>query len=161
MIPLARPHLNISCKSLCSFSQFVCRSVEIASRPTSSAYPNLLAGVPSQKRGVMYSIKRIGEIGEPCGRPHQIFVAGPVSPSRRIFTDRFVVKDCIQRTRWSGQPCSRSLRTSLPGRTASNAPFTSIVRKDAFELLSRASSTSCVRHVVRSIDNCSGRALNC
>ena len=79
----------------------------------------------------------------------------------RLGADQFVVKDCIQRTRWPNHPCSRSLRTSLPGSTASNAPFTSIVRKDAFEPLSRASSTSCVRHVVRSTDDRSGRAPNC
>jgi hypothetical protein len=106
-------------------------------------------------------MKRIGKIGESCRRLHQISVARPVLPSKRIFTDRFIVKDYIQRTRWSSQSYSRSLRTSLPGSTASNALFTSIVRKDVFEPLSRASSMSCVRHVVRSTDDCSGRAPNC
>ena len=39
--------------------------------------------------------------------------------------------------------------------------FMSIVRKDAFELLSRASSMSCVRHIVKSTDNYSRKVLNC
>jgi hypothetical protein len=47
VIPLARLHLSISYRSLYSFSQFVYRSVEIASRLTSSAYLNLLARVSS------------------------------------------------------------------------------------------------------------------
>jgi hypothetical protein len=47
VIPLARPHSSISYRSLYSFSQFIYRSIEIASRPMSSTYLNLLARVPS------------------------------------------------------------------------------------------------------------------
>ena len=89
-----------------------------------------------------------------------MLIYGLVSPLKRIYIDRFMAKEYTHWTRWFSQPCSRSLYASLPGRTASNAPLTSIVRKEAFWPLKRASSTSCVRHIVRSTDDRSGKAPN-
>ena len=106
-------------------------------------------------------MNRIGEIGDPWGRPHWIGVSGPVRPSRRILTDRPVANDWTHWTRLFGQPCSRSLCTSLPGRTLSKAPLTSSVSRVALSLLFSASSMSCVRQVVRSTAEQSGRAPKC
>ena len=106
-------------------------------------------------------MNRIGEIGDPCGRPHWIDVSGPVRPSRRILTDRPVANDWTHWTRLFGQPCSRSLCTSLPGRTLSKAPLISSIKRVALSLLFSASSISYVRQVVRSTAERSRRAPKC
>jgi hypothetical protein len=77
----------------------------------------------------MKSMKRIGDVGDPCGRPDWICTVDPVSPSRRTAADRCDMKLATQCMIFGGQPCSRSLRTLPPGRTASKAPRTSRVNK--------------------------------
>jgi hypothetical protein len=55
---------------------------------------------------------------------------------------------------------ANSLQTSFPGNIMSNMLFISIIRKDAFKVLNRAFSMLCVKHIIRSTDDRSGRALN-
>ncbi len=87
-------------------------------------------------------------------------VSGPFLLSKQIRIFHFVVKEYIQQTRQSSQSCSRSLQVSQPGSTALKAHLISIIRREAFQPLNRASSILQVRHIVRSIDKRRGRALN-
>ncbi|EDN93658.1 reverse transcriptase [Sclerotinia sclerotiorum 1980 UF-70] len=108
----------------------------------------------------MYNIKRMGDIGEPCGSPHSMFVLGPVVPSRRTWMVLRVTKEDNHLVRLGAQPCSRSLRIRRPGRTASKAPLISRVSNEAEPFKLSACSTSWVRQVVRSTEDLRGRAPN-
>jgi hypothetical protein len=55
--------------------------------------PNRVLGLPSLKSGARYSIKRIGDIGEPWGSLHWISIRGPIESSSRIQTVRPVAKE--------------------------------------------------------------------
>ena len=90
-----------------------------------------------------------------------MFEFGPVSLSRQILTNLLVVNNQIQYTRLSSYPCSCSLQASLLSSTLSKAPFTFIVKRVAFKLLFNASSTLCIKHVIRLTANCNKSALNC
>lgn len=103
----------------------------------------------------------MGDIRDPWGRPHLIDYVGPSSPSNRMCTVRLVVKDETHLTKLSGQPYFLRSRASLPGRTESKAPLTSMVSMLAVLPLINALYTSWVRHVVRSIADLYGRAPNC
>lgn len=72
-------------------------------------------------------------------------------PSKRTLACRSVTNSYTHLARFSGQPCCRGRRTSLLGRTAFKAPCTSSVIREAACPFCNAFSTSCVRHVVRSV----------
>lgn len=131
VIPSSLPHARACSSREESFCAFSVKEEEISSFVTSSAYRKFLPESSSESRGEMYSIKRIGETGESWESPQSIWVSGPISPSSQIQTRLSVAKEDTHRTRGSGQLCSRSLRTSRPGRTASKAPFTSRARTEA------------------------------
>lgn len=84
-----------------------------------------------------------------------------ISTSSRIQTLRSVANEATQLQRNVGHPCSLRRLTSLPGRTASNAPFISSVATVAVSPFVKAASTSCVRQVVRSTLDRLGSAPNC
>jgi hypothetical protein len=61
-----------------------------------SVYPNLRAGDPIQKSSVIYSIKRISEIGESYNRPYIIIISGSILLLRQIHIVYWVIKENIQ-----------------------------------------------------------------
>ena len=82
-------------------------------RLMSSAYPKralFLSLLPSEKRGCINSMKRIGDVGDPCGSPDWICTVAPVSPSRRTAAECRDTKLATQHMIFNGQPCSLSLR---------------------------------------------------
>ncbi|EYE90756.1 uncharacterized protein EURHEDRAFT_280779 [Aspergillus ruber CBS 135680] len=130
----------------------------------SSAYPKRPCRVrnePCLKIGSMNNIKRIGETGEPCGRPAGTWNVRLVWFPRRRLAVRPWVKLATHQIKLIGHPCSRSRWISCPCRTASKAPCTSSVSMEAFSPRDQASSTSWIKAAARSVAERSGRAPNC
>ena len=113
------------------------------------------------KMGSMNSMKRIGEMGEPCGRPAGTWKVWLVWFPRRILAVRLWVKLATHRITLIGHPCARSRLISRPDRTASKAPCMSSVSMEAFRPLAHVSSTSWIKAAARSVAERSGRAPNC
>ncbi|OJJ83669.1 uncharacterized protein ASPGLDRAFT_431150 [Aspergillus glaucus CBS 516.65] len=92
--------------------------------------------------GSIKSIKRMGDIEEPRGRPTRTSNVWLMWFPRRRLAARSWVKLVTHRTTLVGQPCSRSRPISRPKKTASKAPCTSSVSIEAFRPRAQASSTS-------------------
>lgn len=159
--PCSKTHQIASWMFWERISAFSWRDLEVWRKAMSSANPTLLLGVPMTKKGASYSMYRIGDTGEHWGRPQETSNWGPVEPSRWILEARLEVKEATDLTRLSGHPWSRSRRTSRPGSTPSNAPFTSSGRREAVSLLFNAVSMSCTMQVVKSVAKQRGTASKC
>ncbi|EYE89906.1 uncharacterized protein EURHEDRAFT_373063 [Aspergillus ruber CBS 135680] len=152
------------CSSVLLKSKFSSKEGEATSWQISSAYPKRPRRVrnePCLKMGSMNSMKRIGEIGEPCGRPAGTWNVRLVWFPKRRLAVRPWVKLATHRITLIGHPCSWSCWISRPRRTASKAPCTSNVSMEAFSPRDHASSTSWIKAAARSVAERSGRAPNC
>ena len=67
--PSAAPQERASCRVVLRVALLVTRDGETASTAISSAYLNLDLRFPIWNRGAMYSMNRMPETGDPCGRP--------------------------------------------------------------------------------------------
>ena len=140
--PSATPQVRASCRVALRVALLVTRDGEAASTATSSAYLNLDLRFPIWNRGVMYSMNRMPETGDPCGRPQERSMCGPSSLSKQTYIDLPVANEAIQLQRVVGHPCERSQRISLPGSIPSKAPLISQVRREAVRPLLSTCSIS-------------------
>jgi hypothetical protein len=74
----------------------VARDGETASTIASSVYLNLDLRFPIWNRGAIYSMNRIPETGDPCGRPYERSICGPSSLSKQTYIDLPVANEAIQ-----------------------------------------------------------------
>ena len=156
--PSDSPYSSSSVQSFLSFSYVMWMSLVIYIDLMSSAQPARLA--PRFRTiGSTQRRKRIGESGEPCGRPPYGLAGCVSSPPYEILTSLLETKDQTHSSSHGGHPQSWSRPRSFIYVIMLKAPL--ISRKSAVINLplSRASSTSEMKQETRSIAKRFGRAL--
>jgi hypothetical protein len=94
--PSAAPQVRAFCRVVLRVALLVTRDGDTASTTASSMYLNLDLRFPIWNRGAMYSMNRMPETGDPCGRPQERFMCGPSSLSKQTCIDLPVANEAIQ-----------------------------------------------------------------
>ena len=94
--PSTAPQVRASYRVALRVALLVTRDGETASTATSSAYPNLDLRFPIWNRGAIYSMDRMPETGDPCGRLQERSMYGPSLLSKQTCIDLPVANKAIQ-----------------------------------------------------------------